>query len=179
MPIERWETLRRVTVTTSPIFRIDVIERRAPDGTQGRFFVTDLADWVNVVAFTPDDELVLVRQYRQGTDDITLEIPGGIVDEGESFLEAGRRELREETGFEAEELIELGIVHPNPALQTNRTGTILARGARKLHDTQFDEHEDLELVLAPLEEVEQMVRHGEITHALVVAALYHYRLSGA
>jgi 8-oxo-dGTP pyrophosphatase MutT (NUDIX family) len=176
--IERWETLRRVTVTTSPLFRIDVIERRAPNGAEGRFFVTELADWVNVVAFTPDDELVLVRQYRQGTDEVTLEIPGGIVDDGESFIEAARRELREETGYEADELTQIGVVHPNPALQTNRTGTILARGARKLHVTNFDEHEDLEVELAPLDAVEDMVRRGEITHALVVAALYHHRLSG-
>lgn len=176
MAIERWETLRRVTVTTTPVFRIDVIDRRAPNGTEGRFFVADTPDWVNVVAFTPDGELVLVRQYRQGTDSITLEIPGGVVDDGESYLDAARRELREETGYEAHELIEIGVVHPNPALQNNRTGTVLALGAQRLHDTDFDEHEEIEVELATLTDVETMVRRGEITHALVVAALYHYEL---
>ena len=77
-------------------------------------------NWVNVVAFTPDNSLVLIRQYRQGTDSVTLETPGGIVDEGESYLEAARRELREETGYEADQLVEIGVVAPNPALQSNR-----------------------------------------------------------
>jgi len=174
--VERWDTLSRTTVSNTPVFRIDVVERRSPHGVEGKFFVADVPDWVNVVAFTPESELVLIRQYRQGTDSVTLEIPGGVVDRGESFLEAARRELREETGYEADELIELGFVHPNPALQNNRTGMVLAIGARRLHDTDFDEHEEIEVELASLAEVERRVRGGEITHALVVSALYHYHL---
>lgn len=174
--VERWQTLRRTTVSTTPVFRVEVVERRSPRGQEAKFFVADVPDWVNVVAFTPDEHLVLIRQYRQGTDSVTLEIPGGVVDAGESFLEAARRELREETGYEARELIELGFVHPNPALQNNRTGMVLALDAVLTHPTDFDEHEDIEVELAPLREVEDLVRRGEITHALVVSALYHYGL---
>ncbi len=176
MPVQRWETLRRLKVTTTPVFDIEVVERRSPSGAEAKFFVANMPDWVNVLAFTADDELVLIRQFRQGTDTITLEIPGGVLDDGESFVDAARRELREETGYEAGELIEIGVVHPNPALQSNRTGTVLALNARLVHDTEFDEHEEIDVELAALSDVEAMVRSGEITHALVVAALYHHKI---
>ena len=175
--MKRWETLQRTPVATTPVFQIDAVERRSPAGVDGKFFVAQMADWVNVIAITHDEQMLLIRQYRQGTDSITMEIPGGIVDDGESYVEAARRELREETGYEADELIEIGLVDPNPALQGNRCATVLALGATPDHDTDFDEHEEIELELASLDEVESMIRRGEITHALVVAALYHYTRS--
>lgn len=174
--IKPWETLGRERLATTPVFAIDIVDRRSPAGKEAQFFVADIPDWVNVVAITPEEQLVLIRQYRQGTDTITLEIPGGVVDEGESFLEAAGRELLEETGYGADELIEIGVVEPNPALQNNRCATVLAVGACPLGEPDFDEHEECEVELSPLAVVEEKVRTGEITHALVVAALYHYDL---
>ncbi len=172
--IERWKTLGTRRIAETPVFAVDVVSRRSPEGVDADFYVAAMPDWVNVVALTPDDELVLITQYRQGTDSITLEIPGGVVDEGESYLEAARRELREETGYEAAEWHEIGVVEPNPALQNNRCATLVALGARPTAETDFDEHEKIEITTVPMAEVSARVMSGEITHALVVAALYHY-----
>lgn len=137
-------------------------------------FVFACADWCNVVAETPEGELVLVWQYRFGSDELSLEVPGGVIDPGESPEEAARRELQEETGFVADTLELVSTVHPNPALQGNRCYTFLARGARLTSATAFDELEDLETVLVPIADVPALLDEGVVTHALAVVALETY-----
>src|ERR1043165_5535777 len=89
-------------------------------------------------------ELLFIWQYRHGTDELSLEIPGGVIDPGEEPIEAARRELTEETGYVAESFSLLSVVEPNPALQGNRCHTYLARGAKPTGVTAFDDLEDLE-----------------------------------
>lgn len=136
------------------------------------FYVLESASWVNVIPITPEQEVVLIRQYRHGTREVTLEIPGGIVEPGDSPLEAARRELREETGYEAGELIELGFVHPNPAFLDNRCYFFLAQGALRAGPQTQDEKEDIQVLLEPLAEIPRLIRERAITHSLVVAAFY-------
>ena len=103
------------------IFDLDQVDFEPPDGRPVQsFYVVEAPDWINVIPLTPDNEVLLLRQFRFGVDDFTLEIPGGICDPGEPPLEAAGRELREETGHAAGEIVELGWVHPNPAIQNNR-----------------------------------------------------------
>jgi len=137
-------------------------------------FVLAASDWCNVLAETAEGELVLVWQYRFGSDALSLEVPGGVVDPGEAPVDAARRELREETGYEAEAFELVSVVEPNPALQGNRCYTFLARGARATGQTAFDDVEDLETVLVPRTELGRLVDDGVITHALVVVALEAY-----
>lgn len=134
-------------------------------------FVYACPDWCNVVAETPDGRLVLVWQFRFGTDALSLEVPGGCIDAGEAPEDAARRELREETGYEAESFELLSVVDPNPALQGNKCFTFVARGARPSASTSFDELEDLEVALVPKDDVAALLDEGTITHALVVVAL--------
>ncbi len=131
-------------------------------------------DWCNVVAVTPDDELVLVWQHRFGTDALSLELPGGMIDRGEAPAAAARRELREETGFVADEVTPLLTVHPNPALQDNVCHTFLARGARLGGSTAFDEGEECEVALVRLRDSGELFAHPRFTHALSIAALHTY-----
>ena len=119
---------------------------------------------------TEDDEVLFIRQFRFGTDEITLEIPGGMCDGDEPPLEAALRELREETGYDATDVTELGWVHPNPAIQNNRCYTYLARGLSKAGVPTPDPHESFELVKVPLAHVPALIDSREITHALVVTA---------
>lgn len=148
--------------------------RLAPPGGEAArdFYVISAPDWINVVPLTDDGRVVLIRQYRFGISGFTLETPGGMCDGGESPPETARRELREETGHEAREILPLGWVHPNPAIQTNRCHCFLARGVFPSGPPSPDPEEQLEVVLAPLSEIPRLVREGAITHALVVAAFH-------
>jgi 8-oxo-dGTP pyrophosphatase MutT (NUDIX family) len=141
------------------------------------FFVLECADWANVVALTPDDDVVLVRQFRAGTRSITLEIPGGSVEKGESPFAAVRRELREETGYAARSWKRIGLVHPNPAIQGNRCSTYLARGCRPVGELIPDEGEDLAVEVVPLRRIPDLIRRGRITHSLVIAAFHFLSLT--
>jgi ADP-ribose pyrophosphatase len=137
-------------------------------------FVFEAPDWCNVLAETSNGELVLVWQYRFGSDALSLEVPGGVVDPGEAPAFAARRELLEETGYEADAFELVSVVEPNPALQGNRCFTYLARGVRATGQTAFDELEDLETVLVPRAKIASLLDDGVITHALVVVALEAY-----
>ena len=134
-------------------------------------FTVRAPDWVSVAAVSSDGRFILVRQHRHGIDGETLETAGGIIDEGESPAVAALRELREETGFVASKVESLGVVHPNPALQSNRCFLFLARGAEDRGELDTDEHEHTEPVVMSRAEVESALAQGKITHALAVLAL--------
>jgi 8-oxo-dGTP pyrophosphatase MutT (NUDIX family) len=157
------------------IFSLDRVNFEPPEGGQARpFYVLDMPEWINVIALTDDERIPMVRQYRFGIETLTLEIPGGMCDPGEEPLVAARRELREETGFEADEWSPLGWVHPNPPIQNNRCHTFLARGARRVGEPRPDDNERIEQVMLPLAEIPERIASGEITHALVIAAFQLY-----
>lgn len=167
---------RRLSAERFGAFRIFDLDRvryeRPSDGASREFLVVDAPDWINVIPLTDDDRVVVVRQFRFGVDGVTLEIPGGMCDRGEDPREAARRELREETGYDARDFVSLGSVHPNPAIQNNRCHTFLARGAFRAGDPQPDENEEIAVETVPLDDVPKLIADGTISHALVVAAFY-------
>lgn len=170
-----WRMVREHPAEDHRVFRVFRREAVNPrTGAVRTFSIIRSTDWVNVVALTPDDQVVLVRQFRHGTNRQTLEVPGGMIDEGESALAAGQRELREETGYATARWLEIGVVEPNPAIQTNRCHTLLALDVERVGELALDPGEALAVELAPLADIEGLVRAGAITHALVIAAFYHY-----
>lgn len=172
----RWKKLGRRTVANTRVFDVNLVTFRHPArDTEREFVVIDAPDWVNVVALTPRQELVLVRQFRYGQDGFSLEIPGGVIDGGEDPVAAGLRELQEETGYAGGEARLLGAVHPNPAIQGNRCHLVLATGVERSAETAWDADEELETLLVPVEEVYARAYRGEITHALVLDALLLFR----
>jgi 8-oxo-dGTP pyrophosphatase MutT (NUDIX family) len=176
--IRPWEKINSKPVGDFRIFTIRADRKISPrTGEQHDFFVIDCVNWVNVIAVTPDDQLVMVEQYRHGSGTVELEIPGGMMDAGDVSPEAtGARELREETGYAGENSRLLGQILPNPAIMSNVCFTVLVENCRCLHPVQFDHGEDLITTLVPVAQIPELIRGGKIRHALVVVALYHYEL---
>jgi ADP-ribose pyrophosphatase len=168
-----WEHEEPEVIAEMGIFRVLRIHSRSPrNGSRRTFTRIEAGPWVNVVALTPDDEVLLVRQFRHGTRSFTLEIPGGLVDEGEAPAAAAARELREETGYEGSDPITLGVVTPNPAFMNNHCHTFLFKDCRWVGEPQLELGEDLEVIVRPLAEIPALIAAGEIDHSLVICAFW-------
>jgi len=165
-------------VSAETLFRHRLFELRrerltAGEGEQRESLILDAPSWVNVIAL--DDagaRVLLVRQWRFGIAASTVEIPGGMIDPGESARQAAERELLEETGYRARRWSELGEVEPNPAFLTNRCTTFLAKELERMGDPMGDGEEEIEVEWGDLATIGSRVAAGEIRHALVVAAFF-------
>ena len=170
-----WRIIERAAATDYGVLAVRTHRAAHPvTGAVRQFTVIDTPDWVNVIPLTEAGEVVMVRQFRHGTERNTLEIPGGMVDPGESALEAGVRELREETGFAARAVRVIGSVEPNPALQSNRCATVLAIGCERVGELREDDGERIHVENVALSQIPGLIADGSITHALVVAAFFHF-----
>jgi len=138
------------------------------------FFFFDFPDWVNIIARTPEMEILLIRQFRYGTKRLELEIPGGMIDPGEDPVAAGCRELLEETGFAGENGGIIGMVRPNPAIQGNICYTILVENAVLSATPHPDDMEEIDCFPVLEQDIDGYIRDGLIEHGLVLNAFSHY-----
>ena len=171
--IQKWKTLSTRKLYDLRIMQVWANKRRNPlKGTDHEFYAIHSNDWINVVAVTADNMIVMVKQYRHGNEEITLEVPGGLVDDGEDPIVSAARELKEESGYISDPLVKIGAVAPNPALFNNVTHTFLALNAVQKFEQALDGNEDIEISLHSLEEIDQMIQSGAITHSLTINAIY-------
>jgi 8-oxo-dGTP pyrophosphatase MutT (NUDIX family) len=173
--IKPWPCIKSRSNDSFRVFSVRTDTAVSPrTGTQHDFYVIESEDWINVIPLIADHHVVMIRQYRHGARKVTLEIPGGLVDPGDTPEKAAARELLEETGYQAEALVQIGVVNPNPALFNNRCYTYVALNVKKTHDPIPDQAEDIEVVLIPLSDIPVLIQNGEIDHALVITAFYWY-----
>ncbi|HEY2745200.1 MAG TPA: NUDIX hydrolase [Polyangia bacterium] len=167
-----WQRRGKRRVLDTKIFNLDAHALVHPrTGHEHEFWILEAPDWCNIVPLTRAGQVVMVRQQRHGIGAETLELPGGMIDPGDpSPLEAARRELLEETGYRAPEIVPTGVIAPNPAMQTNRCWSFLARDVEPVGVPTLDGGEDIDVVLVPYREIPGRVARGEIAHALVVVA---------
>ena len=176
--IHPWKKISSKLLGDFRIFKLRSDVKISPrTGKEHDFFVLDSVNWVNVIAVTPDRQLVMVEQYRHGSNTVELEIPGGMMDAGETDpVATAVRELREETGYAGEHARLLGKIHSNPAILSNVTYTVLIENCRLQHGVEFDSGEDLITRLVPVAEIPKLVADEKIGHSLVVVALYYFDL---
>ena len=168
MPIKQWKVLE--TNYFRPRFRVDTCELGNGNLLDATIF--EFRSWANIVALTKNEEVVLIQQYRHGIRDVLWEFPGGVVEDEEDPVDGAKRELLEETGYAASQVIEVARLYPNPALQTNTLFCYLALDAERVSEQSLDAGEDIEVHLVPLEEVVRMAKSGNLPHALMTAVLF-------
>lgn len=168
MPIKPWKVLE--TNYFRPRLRTDKCELANGNLLDATIF--EFRSWANIVALTQNGDVVLVKQYRHGVCQALVEFPGGVVEDGEDPKDGARRELLEETGYACSNIIEIGRIYPNPALQTNTLHCFLALDAERVSGQNLDAGEDIEVYLMPLDELIGMAKRGEFPHALMTAVLF-------
>lgn len=171
----KWSTLGRTTLFEGPIFDVISVERQAPDGRVGSFIEVDAPQWATVIPWFRDEEgvphFIMVKQYRHGSDQVTIEFPAGTVDPGEEPLVAALRELREETGYvPAGEVSLIGEVSPNPAFMNNRALFFLVEGVKKVGGQELDPNEQLDILKIPVSEVVDSMGYGLYDNGIMMIA---------
>ena len=168
-----WELIDSREDRAYPLFSVKVNRNRSPrTGKIHEFQVLTSPTWVVVIPVTKDGHVIMVRQYRHGTGELSLEPPGGLVKDGQTPEQSGREELEEETGYEPGEVELLGWMHPMPALFGNRMYVFLAKDVTPTGTINPDETEEVETVRIPVREVKDYIRSGKITASVMIAALH-------
>jgi ADP-ribose pyrophosphatase len=176
--IKPWKKISSRPLGDFRIFSVRADKKISPrTNEEHEFFIIDAVNWVNVIAVTPDEQLVMIEQFRHGSNTVELEIPGGMIDAKDASPEAsGERELREETGYAGKRAKIIGSVWANPAIMSNTCYTVMVEDCKCVHPVEWDHAEDIVIKLVPIAEVPGLIASGQIRHPFVVVALSHFEL---
>lgn len=171
----KWETVSSEYLFRRPWLTVRHDKVRLPDGRiNPEYYVLEYPDWINILAITEDGKFVFERQYRHGLGKTCYEIPAGVIEQGETPLEAARRELQEETGYGEGEWSPLMTISGNPSTTSNITHCFLARGVKKISGQHLDATEDITVCLLDEAQVKDLLVNDQIRQALMAAPLWKY-----
>jgi ADP-ribose pyrophosphatase len=170
-----WKTLSRKSVYHGPIFEVRSVQRESTDGRSGTFIEVNAPEWATIVPWYRNESgipyFLMVRQYRHGSDTVTVEFPAGMVDKDEDPKDAARRELLEETGCEpVGDVLYLGSVSPNSAFMSNRISIFFVEGVRKIREQSLDVNEQLDVLSIPVHEVLDSMGTGAYDNGIMMIA---------
>lgn len=171
----RWKTLKSEYLVRRPWLtaRRDAVQ--LPNGiVNDEFYVLEYPDWVNVIAITPDDKFVFVRQYRYALDIDSIELCAGVIEPNEDPLQGAKRELLEETGYGGGKWQKFMTIGQNPSTCNNWTHCFIATGVQRIADQNLDRTEDIDVVLLSRDEVLHMLTSDQLKQALMLAPLWRY-----
>ncbi len=176
-----WETTSRNRVYDTPIFGVNQVHRRSQDGREGNFVEIDSPQWVNVVPYFVGKDgvprFIMERQFRHGSETVTLEFPAGLVEKGESPRTAGLRELEEETGLIAHSFKQIGTVCPNSAFMNNTANFFLAEDLELVcaeEERKLDANEAIDIISVPVAEILKKLGTGELDNGIMVMAGFFF-----
>ena len=174
----KWTVLKSEYLIQRPWLTARRDEVKLPDGRIiPEYYVLEYPDWVNVIAITRDGSFVMERQYRHAAGRTNFELPCGVMEAGETPLEAAKRELQEETGYGNGEWKELMVLSANPTTMTNITHCFLATNVEKISNQRLDATEDLSVHLLSRQEIVNLLQRNDMIQSLMVAPLLKYLFS--
>ena len=170
-----WEVLESEYLFKRPWLTARREHVKLPTGAEIKeFYVLEYPDWVNVIAITEDGQFVMERQYRHGLGKTCFEIPAGVMEKGETPLEAAKRELMEETGYGEGEWTNIMNVSGNSSTTNNISHCFVAKGVKKISGQHLDSTEDLEIVLLSRDQVKDLMVNDQIRQSLMAAPLWRF-----
>ena len=172
--VSKWKTLSSKTLIHNKLFDLKEEKVLSPENNEFPVWVMESPAWINIIPVTKDREVIMIKQYRFGNKEITLEIPGGMSEQGEDPMQAAIREMLEETGYTSTNVLEIGSASPNPALMSNQVISYLALDVEFIKKQNLDTMEDIEVVKINLDDIPLLIDDKTIDHSLVISAFYFY-----
>ncbi|MET0794606.1 MAG: NUDIX hydrolase [Polyangiaceae bacterium] len=171
-PLAAWQVITDTALISKRWLEVREQRVRLANGNEiEQFHLINGPHWTAVLCLTNERQVVLVRQYRHGMGGVSLELPAGVIEPSEAPIDAARRELLEESGFQAASFEPLLSTVPEPARNSTRAHFFFAHGAYSVAEQKLDHGEDLQVVLVPVAELLELIDHGQIVHAVHIAAI--------